>query len=78
MKSASTSRASVAYSSPILLGVIAETFGLAVSMWLLCLGPLALLVGEGSHRVEAVQGKPRRVLGSREAPHVHTARPAWP
>ncbi|MFH0900928.1 MAG: MFS transporter [Pseudomonadota bacterium] len=30
---------------PILLGVIAESFGLSVSMWLLMLGPLALLVG---------------------------------
>jgi FSR family fosmidomycin resistance protein-like MFS transporter len=30
---------------PMLLGVIAETLGLSVSMWLLLLGPLALLFG---------------------------------
>ena len=30
---------------PVLLGVLAETFGLALSMWLLILGPIALIVG---------------------------------
>lgn len=35
---------------PLVLGIIAEAFGLSVAMWLLLLGPLALLTGlRGRH-----------------------------
>jgi FSR family fosmidomycin resistance protein-like MFS transporter len=30
---------------PLLIGILADRFGLGIAMWLLLLGPLALLIG---------------------------------
>jgi len=36
---------SVAGAVPFLMGMLAERFGLGSAMWLLALGPIALLIG---------------------------------
>ncbi len=37
---------------PLLIGVVAEAFGLGSAMWLMLLGPLALTLGIPRHRIE--------------------------
>ncbi len=57
---------------PMALGFLAESYGLGITMWLLLLGPIALLIGlprrlddgaRGWARERGVQGRPCRGLG---------------